>query len=142
MGFKLSGNVKSVIKNTIKKIPQNHVSLKVGFFEGNSNIDKAIQNEYGNPAKRIPPRPFMQQTIDKYERTWAEVFQTSLIRNDYDGEEALNALGAVIRGQIVNTIYNGNYIPNAPYTVAKKGFNKPLVDTGDMANSVTWGVTK
>lgn len=142
MGFKLGGNVKAVIKNKLKKIPQNNVSLKVGFFEGNPNIDKAIQNEYGNPAKRIPPRPFMQQTIDKYERTWSEIIEQQLVRYDYDAEKCLNALGAVIRGQIVNTIYNGNYIPNASYTVAKKGFNKPLVDTGDMANSVTWEVTK
>ena len=33
-----------------------------------------------------------------------------------------------------------NFAPNHPYTVAKKGSSKPLIDKGDLIGSVTYDV--
>lgn len=128
------------ITKALENIKNAHAKLRVGFPEGNASVDKAVQNEYGNPAKNIPPRPFMQQTVDNYEKYWADMLGDLLVKHDFDASKALNAMGAIIRGEIVDTILNGDFVPNAPYTVAKKGFNKPLVDTGQMQRDVTWGV--
>jgi len=35
-----------------------------------------------------------------------------------------------------NNIKDGDFTPNAPYTVALKGRDEPLVDTGDMLSSI------
>lgn len=138
MGVKIkkTGSIDKALKN----IKNANAKLRVGFFEGSRSLDKAVQNEYGNPAKRIPPRPFMQQTVDAYENEWADMLGDLLVKHDYDANKALNAMGAIIRGEIVDTIFNGDFAPNSPTTVAKKGFNKPLVDTGQMHRDVTWGV--
>jgi hypothetical protein len=43
-------------------------------------------------------------------------------------------------GQIVNEINNGHYAPNAESTIAKKGSDRPLKDTGQEAQAITWVV--
>jgi hypothetical protein len=37
-------------------------------------------------------------------------------------------------------ILDGDFEPNAPSTIAKKGSSHPLIDTGQEKNSVTWEV--
>lgn len=127
-----------MLNNLIKK----QSGVKVGFYENNPNIHKAITNEFGVPDQNIPPRPFMHQTIQNHKKEWAPLFNKLLKKNGGNVDEAFNSLGAVIKGQVVDTIINGEFEPNAPSTIAKKGFDKPLIETSDMKNSVSWAVIK
>jgi hypothetical protein len=49
-------------------------------------------------------------------------------------------MGTVIKDQIVQSIVSTNSPPNAPSTVRRKGFDKPLIDTGVMQRSVDFVV--
>ena len=55
-------------------------------------------------------------------------------------DEAQGLAGVEINDDLKSSIVGWQAPPNAPSTIAKKGFNKPLVDTGDMLRSTTYQV--
>lgn len=60
-----------------------------------------------------------------------------IFRGELPAERFLEQIGLVMEGYIVKSIKDGNWAPNAPSTVRKKGFDKPLVHYGTMSQSVT-----
>jgi len=123
-----------------KKISQQKVkSLVVGFLN-QEMAERAIKNEYGEG--NIPPRPFMDITFNKYQDKWMAMLEKLLPKNDYNLDKSFRILGEVIRADIKRTIEQGDlYIPNAPSTVAAKGGrNTPLIDTGEMRDSIEYDV--
>ena len=95
----------------------------------------AIQN-FGSAASGIPPRPFFSNTVKAGEQTWGDKLGKLLVENDYDARAALAAMGEVIAGEIATAIQELDSPPLAQYTIDKKGFDKPLVETGQMLSSV------
>lgn len=124
--------------------------VKAGFFEsakypdGTSVVDVAVKNEYGEG--NIPPRPFMAQTFDKHQEKWLDMVNKAVIAQtkaqNLDYSKIGNMLGLVMQGDIRDTIVNGNFVPNSPYTIAKKGKDTPLRDTLVMMNAVNYQVVK
>lgn len=95
----------------------------------------AIQ-EFGAPSRGIPPRPFFRNMVKAKSSEWPSAIAGVLKRNHYDAPKALNIVGEAIAGQLRQSIIQTNSPPLAPSTIAKKGFSKPLIDTGHMINSV------
>lgn len=136
------------LEAALRKMAQ-HVSnpgtLRVGFLEGATYpngtsvaLVAAVQN-YGSRA--IPPRPFFSNMIEKQSPRWGEKLGNLLRLNHYDGRAALNLMGAGIKGQLQQEIHDTNSPPLSPETIAAKGFDKPLIETSHMWNSVDWEVT-
>ncbi len=98
----------------------------------------AFYNEFG--TSRAPPRPFMRQTVASKSPRWGNALGAALRVSDYEAEPAMAAMGELIQGQIKQTIGTLKDPPLAPYTVAKKGFDKPLIDTGTMQRKVDFEV--
>lgn len=121
-------------------------TLKVGFLSGANYPDgtpvatvAAIQ-DFGAPARNIPPRPFFRNTVKAGKQTWGADLASVMKKNKMDAAKALALMGEQIKGEIKNSIANGAYKPLKPATVKRKGFDKPLVDTGQMLNSVDYEV--
>lgn len=121
--------------------------LKVGFLEGATYPDgkpvamiAAIQ-EFGAPSRGIPPRPYFRNMIALRSPNWGDAIAVNLKNNDYDAEKAMNFVGEGIKGQLQQSIIDTNSPPLSPTTVRRKGFDKPLIDTGHMLNSVDYNVT-
>lgn len=121
-------------------------AVRVGFFEGATYPDgtsvpmvAAIQN-FGAPAVGIPPRPFFSNVIAKGKRQWSEQVRRLLKDNNYDVDRTLMLMGEGIKGQLQNEINNGSFTPLAESTVRRKGFDKPLIDTKNMIDSVDYEV--
>ena len=118
--------------------------LRVGFLERATYPDGkpvamiAAFNEYG--TRTIPARPFFRNMIAAKSKEWPEGIATQLRLTHYNVDLTLQRTGAAIRGQLQQSIRDTNTPPNAPSTIAKKGFNKPLIDTGHMLNSVDYEV--
>lgn len=118
--------------------------LLVGFLDGATYPDGtrvaavAAYNEYGDPACNRPPRPFMRQTIEHERDGWGKTLAAGLRMNNYKAEAGLGALGEDIAGAIRETITQFDSPPLSPCTIARKGFAKPLIDTGMMLRSVSW----
>ena len=121
-------------------------TVEVGFLEGASYPDgtpvamvAAIQN-FGAPARGIPPRPFFSNMIADKSPGWGETLAARLKARQMDVSAALTDMGEGIAGQLRQSIVDTNAPPLKPSTVAKKGFDKPLVDTGHMLGSVDYRV--
>jgi hypothetical protein len=123
-------------------------TLNVGFLEGATAADGtpiayiAAINEFGamgagkNHNVTIPPRPAFRNMIAAKNSEWGPVLGNLLKQEQYDAPRALDTLGTGIAGQLQQSIRDFSDPPNAPSTIAAKGFDKPLIDTGDMVRAV------
>jgi hypothetical protein len=119
-------------------------TLKVGFLEGATYPDgksvamvAAIHN-YGAPSRNIPPRPHGSNMVARHSAEWPDEIRSQLISTNYDAAETMNRMGALIRGQWQQSIRDTNEPPLKPATIRRKGFDKPLIDTSHMINSVAF----
>lgn len=117
-------------------------TLRVGFLENATYPDgkpvamiAAIQ-EFGAPSVGIPPRPFFRNMIAAKQDEWGPAIADLIVEKDYDMTAALEVAGQAIAGQLRQSIIDTNSPPLAQSTIDRKGFDKPLVDTGHMLNSV------
>lgn len=92
--------------------------------------------EFGSPTNKIPPRPYFRNMIAKESPTWGEKIGRNLVANNYDVKVSLGQIGAKIESQLRQSIIETNSPPLRPATIERKGFDKPLIDTGHMINSI------
>ena len=118
--------------------------LDVGFMsgatypDGTSVAQVAFWNEFG--TSRAPSRPFFRTMIAKESEGWPELLGKAAVSTGYNTRQTLGLIGEKINDDLKSSIVGWQDPPNAPSTIAKKGFNKPLVDTGDMLRSTTYQV--
>lgn len=121
--------------------PKN-VTLRVGFLEGATYPDGqsvaavAAFNEYGVPSRGQPPRPFFRTMVAEKTAGWGNAIAVNLVDANYDADVAMRRVGEGIKGQLQDSIRDLTQPPLKPSTVQRKGFDKPLIDTGHMLNSV------
>lgn len=129
----------------LAKYKDMNAKLRVGVLENATYPDGtpvamvAFWNEYGTRITK--PRPFFRTTISENKKNWV-LSVTELMRRHNDGKKVLGLMGEHIKGQIVNSINTWSDPPNAASTVREKGFDKPLVWTGQMMRSISWEVSE
>lgn len=117
-------------------------SLAVGYLSGKTYPDGtplaqvASNNEFGEPARGVPPRPFFRNMIAAHQNEWPDRLGQALIDNDYDARAALDVVGTTIEVDLRQSILDTNDPPNAPSTIARKGHDKPLIDSGLMFSEI------
>ena len=103
---------------------------------GETVASVAYQNEYGIG---VPERPFMHITNARERRNWVKL-AGQIVAGQARGAEAqergVRRLGLVMIRDFKRTIRDGVSPPNSPATIAMKGSSKPLIDTGQMINSI------
>ena len=128
---------KAALKQAVDKAASG--TVRVGIIEsqtypnGESVAQVAYWNEYGTAT--IPARPFFRNTIAEGQGEWADK-AAELLKQSDDTNHALALIGEGVKGDIVETIQNFREPENAPSTVKRKGFDKPLVDTGDLWRAI------
>jgi hypothetical protein len=114
----------------------------------------AIWNEYG--TKKIPPRPAFRMGLEgamKTRKPNIEAFLKNLSvmvlngqmesrRSDLDQrlKILLTGIGQSAVKETKEIIKMGSTTPNAPATIAKKGFDHPLYHTGTLLDNVNYEV--
>lgn len=128
--------------NRIGAALSNPATLRVGFLENAKYPDgkpvamiAAIHN-YGAPRAGIPPRPFFSNMIAKKQGEWPAAIAGLMRPNGYDATRVLQIVGQAIAGQLRQSIIDTNAPPLAKSTIRRKGFDKPLIETSHMINSV------
>ncbi|RUV19957.1 MULTISPECIES: hypothetical protein [unclassified Mesorhizobium] len=140
-GDKLAAKLAEISRNL-----QKAVSVEIGFLEDATYPDGtpvalvAAVNEFGSAD--TPPRPFFRGMIADKSSEWPDAVGNLLVANDYDADKTLGQTGAAIKGQLQAAIvaYVGPTLK--PATIARKGNDKQLVDTGHMLASVDYAVKK
>ena len=116
------------------------------FLRGGRFVKKAASNfatdhAHGAYTIRIPPRPFFRNMIAAKAREWPAAIAKQLKAQDYDAIRTLDIVGEAIGGQLQASIKALTSPPLAASTIAKKGFDKPLIDHAVMLRSVGHEVT-
>jgi hypothetical protein len=117
--------------------------VDVGFMENATYPDGtsvplvAAINEFGAPSRGQPPRPYFRRMIKKCSPAWPAMIADFLRQTKYDSKRTLELTGKVIEVQLQQSIEELVSPPLAPSTIARKGFEKPLIETSHMINSVT-----
>lgn len=117
--------------------------LAVGFFEGADYPDgtpvatvAAIQN-FGAPARGIPPRPFFSRMIEQNSPKWGDALARILKSVDFDVERALELMGQGIAGQLRQAIVDMNSPPLSEVTLMLRKMQ--LDDPGLVVTGATVG---
>lgn len=135
----------------------NKKQLKIGFFEHSKYPDgtpiayvAAIQ-ELGYPAGGIPPRPFLRPAMAEnaagYKNLILQAVNAS-VAGSIALNDGVNQIGAKAAGDVQNAIRTLTTPPLDTSTIRGrarrhskgKASTKPLVDTGQMLQAVTYAV--
>ncbi|MCT3542053.1 hypothetical protein EFS03_03470 [Lentilactobacillus buchneri] len=89
----------------------------------------------------IPPRPFLRYTFDHYLDNWTELaadlaFKVFIREINY--QDVFPVLGDAVVKDIKRTIKEFSEPKNAPLTIANKGFDDPLIEKGELRDSIHW----
>lgn len=144
---------------------------KVKYPDGTSVAMIATQNEYGNPKKNIPPRPFLRPTVNEKKNEWRAIVKTASQRALRNGENPRIILLKLVKNAeksikaAIRKVFSPQLAPStilarirkrASYTRLKtRGartkqrnalmtnarINKPLIDTGYMLKTLRGKVT-
>lgn len=121
------------------------ITVRVGFIGTATYPDSdqtvaevAHANEYGGPNR--PPRPFFRGMIAKESPQWGKQIAALLNSPGATERSAMGLMGQLVADQLRQSIEDLTDPPLAPSTILAKGFDKPLVDTGLMQQSITYEV--
>lgn len=88
----------------------------------------------------VPMRPFLRTSLKLKGPRWARGMRAMVRRyraGDYAGaEQTIRRVAVVAVGDVQATIRDHDWTPNSPATIAAKGSDKPLIDSGQMRQSV------
>jgi hypothetical protein len=120
--------------------------VRVGFLQGATYPDgtpvaliAAIHN-WGAPRAGIPARPFFSSMVRDKSPEWPAAIAGLIRDNNYDARRVLQLTGEAIAGQLRQSIVDFSGVPLKPATIAKKGFDKQLVESAHMLNSIDFEV--
>lgn len=97
----------------------------------------AFWNEFG--TVRAPARPFFRNMVADQSPQWGAKFAKIVQASGLNNRRALGLMGEHIKDELVKAIVDWP-ADNAPSTVAKKGFNKGLIDTGVMQRAPAYEI--
>lgn len=130
--------------------------LEVGFFESAKYPDGtpvayvAAKQEFGYPAGNIPSRPFFRNAISQNDG-WKDLANKAIgavVEGRMELNQALNQMGLKMAADVKDSITDGSYEALKQSTLDARQSrkrtqgvaSKPLIDTGQMLQSVTYAV--
>ncbi len=137
---------------------QGEPTVSVGFFsrstESKTHIPSAQAaqlNEYGSTRTVVkkdgttytvttPPRPFFRSMIRDGKPEWGDKLGEYLLRYDMNAQNALDSMGELMKEQLIESAQLQRYAPLADSTVARKGHDQTLIDSGDMIRAINFQV--
>lgn len=152
--FKVDVKVWKQLRAHLKKIGKDHSYVKVGVLtdemhhSGFSLVEIAAVHEFGSRDGRIPQRSFIragikdsQPQLVRFLQNLARAVLKDPAASHSAVDEALNKLGAFAANSVKRYVTKNNIPPPlSPRTIVRKGSSKPLIDTGQLVNSITWQV--
>jgi hypothetical protein len=139
---------------TIKKIKSQPTATEIGIFaeKGSELVIYASTNEFGTDRAGaghniiIPERSFMRSTYEDCKRDIIKKIESIKIRlftGNFDARQFFTEMGAWFKGKVQEKIAQGDFVPNAPSTLAAKApKTHPLINRGRMRQSIAFRLVK
>lgn len=140
-GLKIS----QVIANQYPELKEGY-TIEIGVADGakypngQSVADVAYWNEYGTTT--ITAHSFITATYLEHSDGWPHLLEQIFVQSGYKLDVTLEAFSNIVVGQVKNKINNIWEPPLSPYTIKRKGTDKPLIDTGLLMNSIAYQIEK
>lgn len=135
------------IKKQMKKLSNSYVDIGLFGNDGGPDTNLAarvavleLSSRLWNPRTK---RPFMRRTIDDNKKEIGEFVDRGLdkvVEKRSNAKKLLHDIGVEVTGLTKQKITEGPFAPLKPATIRRKGSSRPLIDTGDMKNSVKFKV--
>ena len=108
-----------------------------------TTVDVATANEFG--TETIPARSFMRSTYEQDQSRFLAIirrYKLKLVTNKVTVNKVLTMVGLYAQSRIQRMITQGGipFIPNSPETIERKGSSSPLIDTGQLRQSIRYEV--
>jgi len=110
--------------------------------DGTDLVTIAAANEFGTADGHVPERSFLRSTADEQRPKYATMLGKAIdaVLDGDSPDPALHRLGAVAVGDVQRKMRAIKQPPNAPSTVAQKGADNPLIDTGRLRQSIEYEI--
>lgn len=109
---------------------------------GITNAQLAYIHDKGSPINNIPARPFLAEGIEAVQGQLEAIFEGIAARALANGPDevadGLEKIGMAAVNGVRAKIVQGPFVPLKPTTIARKGSSRPLIDTGQMRQAVTY----
>lgn len=138
-----------VAKDVLVGVPESKTERKDD--EPINNATLAYIHEFGSPAANIPARPFLMPGIanaqDKVTERFKKAATAALDGNSQKADQQLNQAGLVAADAVQVKINTGPFKELSERTIDERERRgrtgtKPLIDTGQLRNSITYVVRK
>jgi hypothetical protein len=115
--------------------------------EGVDLVDIAVTMEFGTEDGTIEPRPFIRGTFEAKRDELATMqirIAKAVLAGKITADQADQLLGQWGAAAVKSYVKDGAspFVPLKDSTIKAKGSSRPLVDTGQLINSVTYVVDK
>lgn len=123
--------------------------IKANKREVSANATIGFKHEVGSYSDKIPRRSFLEMPIrtkfeeymEKSEKLSRDEFKKAVKEGKlFRFMKLMGILGERCVLDAFSTRGFGKWKPNAPYTIAQKGSDSPLIDTGELRKSITSSV--
>ena len=117
---------------------------KNGMHEGGINMATLLAiHVLGAPSRGIPQRDPLRPPLIANARRYTDLLALGLKNALSDGTDpklVYEKIGIVASNDVKDYFVSGNFKPLDQKTIDRKGSSKPLLDTGELRNSITYEV--
>lgn len=130
-------------QNTLEGLKK--LEVVVGLPKGKSDstvIQYGAVHEFGAPDKNIPRRSFLRvPTLNAENKImhFAEQ-QFKQFEKGVDATLYMSKIGAFVQGIVLRAFRENDWKPLKESTIKRKGSSAPLIDKGQLIQSITWDV--
>lgn len=144
-----------VLAKSLKKLDDGKYRIQVGIFgdknarpldknAGATNAEIGFKQEMGSVNERIPRRSFLWDTFTKHGVELEQMIKEKKLLEKYflkgKIDDYLKKVGAAATNLVVKAFMTGgwgDWKANAPLTIALKGSDQPLIDKGELWQSIS-----
>lgn len=140
--------MKASFKNALKTL--NNKSILIGVTQksdarsdGMNNATLAMIHEFGSPKHNIAQRSFLRVPLAQNQEkitTLAKEQVYKALSNETSVIRPLEEIGIFSSNLCKMAITDGLTPALKPATIKRKKSSKPLIDTGNLLNSITWEI--
>lgn len=99
--------------------------------------DLAAELHFGSAT--IPSRPFLDEALTKEQKKLNAALKEQ-IEKETPNWEKVGTMAVGVVQEFVRSDHYKTTVPNAPFTIEQKGSDTPLIDGGDLINSLSFVV--
>lgn len=111
-----------------------------------TNAELMFIHTNGSELLNIPKRPTIEPTIEQNQEAIArkikKIAMDAIDNNNDNSDAELEKIGIWLVNKVRAKFGSDELAPNSPYTIKQKGSDRPLIDTGQLRNSVTYVIRR